>query len=145
MRIEPDVFSYDDLVAEQRSGWDGVRDYQAREFLRDMRRGDLVILHHPDATPHGATCVARSVGEGEPDPTQFDPASKYHDAASDPDDPRWDLVTLAPKRRLRFVPLPQLRAMPELADCPLLARGDRLSVMPLTEGEFAAIAEAGGA
>jgi predicted RNA-binding protein with PUA-like domain len=130
-----------------------VRNYQARNFLRDMRRGDLVILHHPNATPHGATCVARSVGEGEFDPTQFDPtqfdpASKYHDATSDPHDPRWDLVTLAPKRRLRYVPLPELRELgelPELAGCALLARGDRLSAMPLTQREFAAIAEAGAA
>ena len=144
MKTEPDVFSYDDLVKEKRSGWDGVRNYQARNFMRDMRRGDLVILYHSNATPPGAAGIARIVGEAEPDATQFDPASKYFDAASDPDDPRWDLVTLAPKRRLRFVPLPTLRELPELVDCPLLARGNRLSVMSLTEGEFAAIAAAGG-
>ncbi len=144
MKTEPDVFSYDDLVAEKRSGWDGVRNYQARNFMRDMRRGDLVILYHSNATPPGAAGIARIVGEAEPDPTQFDPASKYHDADSTPDAPRWDLVTLAPKRRLRFVPLPELRELPELVDCALLARGNRLSVMPLTEGEFAAIAAAGG-
>jgi predicted RNA-binding protein with PUA-like domain len=144
MKTEPDVFSYDDLVKEKRSGWDGVRNYQARNFMRDMRRGDLVILYHSNATPPGAAGIARIVGEAEPDATQFDPASKYFDTASDPDDPRWDLVTLAPKRRLRFVPLPALRTMPELVNCALLARGNRLSVMPLTEDEFAAIAAAGG-
>jgi predicted RNA-binding protein with PUA-like domain len=145
MKTEPDVFSYDDLVTEQRSGWDGVRNYQARNFMREMRRGDLVILYHSNAQPPGAAGIARVVGEAEPDPTQFDPASKYHDATSDPDEPRWDLVTLAPKRRLRFVPLPELRTMPELVDCALLARGNRLSVLPLSKAEFTAIAVAGGA
>ncbi len=77
-------------------------------------------------------------------PTQFDPASKYHDPDSSPDDPRWDWVTVGPVKKLRFVPLDTLRSMPELAECRLLARGNRLSVMPLSDDEFAAIARAGG-
>jgi len=144
MKTEPDVFSYDDLVAQRRAGWDGVRNYQARNFMREMRRGDLVIVYHSNATPPGAAGIARVVAEATPDPTQFDPASEYHDPRSTRDEPRWDLVTLAPKRRLDFVPLPTLRELPELVDCALLARGNRLSVLPLTESEFSAIAAAGG-
>ena len=143
MKSEPDVFSYDDLVRVKREGWDGVRNYQARNFMRTMRTGDLVIFYHSNATPPGAAGIARVVGEAEPDPTQFDPASKYFDPTSSPDDPRWDWVTLGPKKRLRFVPLDVLRTIPELADCQLLARGNRLSVIPLTEAEFAAIVAAG--
>ena len=143
MKSEPDVFSYDDLVRVKREGWDGVRNYQARNFMRTMRTGDLVIFYHSNATPPGAAGIARVAKEAEPDPTQFDPASKYFDPKSPPDDPRWDWVTLAPKKRLRFVPLDVLRTMPELAECQLLARGNRLSVIPLTEQEFAAIVAAG--
>lgn len=143
MKSEPDVFSYDDLVKVKREGWDGVRNYQARNFMREMRKGDLVIFYHSNATPPGVAGVARIVGEAEPDPTQFDPKSKYFDPKSSPDDPRWDWVTLGPKKRLRYLPLDELRQMPELADCQLLARGNRLSVMPLTDAEFDAIVTAG--
>ena len=143
MKSEPDVFSYDDLVRVKREGWDGVRNYQARNFMRAMRKGDLVIFYHSNATPPGAAGIAKIAGEAEPDPTQFDPASKYFDPKSSPDDPRWDWVTLAPKKRLRFVSLDVLRTIPALANCQLLARGNRLSVMPLSDAEFAAIVAAG--
>lgn len=143
MKSEPDVFSYDDLVKVKREGWDGVRNYQARNFMREMKKGDLVIFYHSNATPPGVAGVANIVKEAEPDPTQFDPSSKYFDPKSSPDDPRWDWVTLAPKKRLKFISLDELRAMPELKECRLLARGNRLSVMPLTEGEFTAIVAAG--
>ncbi len=143
MKSEPDVFSYDDLVRVKREGWDGVRNYQARNFMRTMRKGDLVIFYHSNATPPGAAGIARISGEAEPDPTQFDPKSKYFDPKSSPDDPRWDWVTLAPKKRLKFVSLDTLRTIPELANCQLLARGNRLSVIPLTDDEFAAIVDAG--
>ena len=143
MKSEPDVFSYDDLVAVRREGWDGVRNYQARNFMREMKKGDLVIFYHSNATPPGVAGVAKIVKEAEPDPTQFDPSSKYFDPKSPPEDPRWDWVTLGPKKRLKFLPLDDLRAMPELVACRLLARGNRLSVMPLTEAEFDAIVAAG--
>ncbi len=143
MKSEPDVFSYDDLVEVKREGWDGVRNYQARNFMREMKKGDLVIFYHSNATPPGVAGVAKIVKEAEPDPTQFDPSSKYFDAKSSPDDPRWDWVTLGPKKRLKFITLDSLRAMPELEECRLLARGNRLSVMPLTEAEFDAIVAAG--
>jgi len=143
MKSEPDVFGYDDLVVAKREGWDGIRNYQARIYLRAMRKGDLAIFYHSNATPPGVAGVAKIVKEASPDPTQFDPTSKYFDPGSNPDDPRWDLVTVAPSKRLRYIPLDELRTMPDLAECRLLARGNRLSVMPLTDDEFAAIVERG--
>src|SRR5215218_378554 len=113
LKSEPDVFGYDDLVARGREGWDGVRNYTARIHLRAMRKGDEAIFYHSNAKPPGAAGICKVVRESEP---------------------RWDWVTVAPVRPLkRFVPLDVLRTMPELADCPLLARGNRLSVMPLTD------------
>jgi predicted RNA-binding protein with PUA-like domain len=143
MKSEPDVFGYDDLVRKKREGWDGIRNYQARNFLRAMRKGDQAIFYHSNATPPGVAGVAKIVGEAEPDPTQFDPKSKYHDEASNPNDPRWDWVTVAPVKKLHFISLDELRGMPELAECRLLARGNRLSVIPLTDDEFAAIVARG--
>lgn len=143
MKSEPDVFSYDDLVRVKREGWDGIRNYQARNYLRAMRKGDRAIFYHSNATPPGVAGVARIVGEAEPDPTQFDASSKYFDGGSPPAEPRWDWVTVAPAKRLRFVPLDELRTMPELAGCQLLARGNRLSVIPLTDAEFEAIVACG--
>jgi predicted RNA-binding protein with PUA-like domain len=144
MKSEPDVFGYDDLVRNKREGWDGIRNYQARNFLREMRVGDLAIFYHSNATPPGAAGVAKIVKGAEPDPKQFDPTSKYFDPASKPDDPRWDWVTVAPKQKFKhYVSLDELRTMPELAECRLLARGNRLSVIPLTADEFDAIVAAG--
>jgi predicted RNA-binding protein with PUA-like domain len=145
VKSEPDVFGYDHLVEAGREGWDGVRNYQARNFLREMALGDLVIFYHSTAKPPGVAGIAKIVGEAEPDPTQFDPSSKYHDPTSDPDDPRWDWVVVAPERALEFVSLDELKSMPELAECRLLARGNRLSVLPLTEDEFEAIVAAADA
>ncbi len=142
-KSEPDVFGYPHLVTNRREGWDGVRNYQARNFMRAMRKGDLGIFYHSNATPPGAAGVCKVVGEAEPDPTQFDPSSKYFDPKSKPTDPLWDWVTVAPVKALRFIPLDELRTMPELAECRLLARGNRLSVMPLTDDEFAAIVARG--
>lgn len=144
MKSEPDVFSYDDLVRVKREGWDGVRNYEARNSMRAMRKGDLAIFYHSNATPPGAAGVAKVVKEAEPDPTQFDPRSKYFDPTSNPDEPRWDWVTIAPVKKLRLVSLDELRTLPELANCRLLAKGSRLSVLPLTEAEFDAIVTAGG-
>jgi predicted RNA-binding protein with PUA-like domain len=143
LKSEPDTFSYDDLVSNKREGWDGIRNYQARNYLREMRRGDQAIFYHSNATPPGAAGICKVVKTAEPDPTQFDPTSKYYDPGSEPSDPRWDWVTVAPVKALNFIPLDELRAMPELTESRLLARGNRLSVIPLTEIEFAAIAARG--
>ena len=145
LKSEPDVFGYDDLVVAKREGWDGVRNYQARNFMREMKRGDRAIFYHSNAKPPGVAGIAKIVKGAEPDPTQFDPASKYFDPKSDPDDPRWDWVTVAPDRPLTFLSLDELKAMPALADCRLLARGNRLSVLPLTDDEFDAIVTAADA
>jgi predicted RNA-binding protein with PUA-like domain len=143
LKSEPSSFGYDDLVRVRREPWDGVRNYQARIFLRAMRKGDQAIFYHSSTNPPGAAGVCRIVKEAEPDPTQFDPAAAYYDPTSTPDDPRWDMVTVAPVRKLRYVPLDELRSMPELAQSRLLARGNRLSVLPLTDAEFDAIVAAG--
>ena len=88
LKSEPDVFGYDDLVAAKREGWDGVRNYQARNFMREMAVGDLAIFYHSNATPPGVAGICKIVKGAEPDPTQFDPKSKYFDPKSSPDDPR---------------------------------------------------------
>lgn len=139
LKSEPDVFGYPDLVRNRREGWDGVRSYQARIYLREMQVGDQAIFYHSSATPPGAAGICKIVRAAEPDPTQFDPNAKYFDPTSDPKDPKWVWVTVAPVRALRFVPLEELRTIPELASSRLLARGNRLSVLPLTAEEFAAI------
>ncbi len=95
IKSEPDAFSYQDLVRVKREGWDGVRNYQARIYLRAMRKGDRAIFYHSNAKPPGAAGICKIVKEAEPDPTQFDPASKYYDPTSKPEDPRWDWVTVA--------------------------------------------------
>jgi predicted RNA-binding protein with PUA-like domain len=143
LKSEPDTFSYQDLVRVKREGWDGVRNYTARIFLRHMRKGDQAIFYHSNAKPPGAAGICKIVKEAEPDPTQFDPSSKYYDPSSKPEDPRWDWVTVAPVKKIGFVSLDELRAMPEMANSRLLARGNRLSVIPLTDDEFAAIVAAG--
>ena len=139
MKNEPDEFGYAHLERAGRGGWDGVRNFQARNILRRMEVGDLVLFYHSSVTPPGVAGVATIVGTAEPDPTQFDPASPYFDPKSTREQPRWDWVTLAPVRRLRYVPLDELRTMPELATSRLLAKGNRLSVFPLGEAEFDAI------
>ncbi len=141
LKSEPDVFSYDDLVKAKREGWDGIRSYQARNFMREMRVGDQAIYYHSNAKPPGVAGICRIVKTAEPDPTQFDPKSDYYDPASPPEDPRWDWVTVSPVRARPFVPLDALRTIPELAQSRLLARGNRLSVLPLTDAEFDAIVD----
>jgi predicted RNA-binding protein with PUA-like domain len=145
LKSEPDVFGYDDLVAVKREGWDGVRNYQARNFMREMRPGDHAIFYHSNAKPPGVAGIAKILKGAEPDPSQFDPTSKYYDPMSDPTDPRWDWVTVGPHRALPFLSLDEMRSMPELADCRLLAKGNRLSVMPLSDAEFDAIVAAADA
>jgi predicted RNA-binding protein with PUA-like domain len=144
MKSEPETFGYADLVRKRREGWDGVRSYQARNYLRAMQRGDLAIFYHSNASPPGAAGICKVVRAAEPDPTQFDPSSHYYDPTSNPVDPRWDWVTVAPVRELRFVPLDELRAIPEMATSPLVARGNRLSVLPLTDEQFDAIVRTAG-
>ncbi|MET0762127.1 MAG: EVE domain-containing protein [Thermoleophilaceae bacterium] len=139
LKSEPDVFSYDDLVRSKREGWDGIRSYMARNFMREMQVGEEAIFYHSNAKPPGVAGICKIVKGAEPDPTQFDATSKYYDPASPPADPRWDWVTIAPVRKLPFVSLDELRSLPELAQSRLLAKGNRLSVLPLADAEFDAI------
>ena len=136
MKSEPSVFGIDDLAARPRKTepWDGVRNYQARNMMRDdMRRGDQAFFYHSNCDPPGIVGIMEIVREGYPDPTQFDPESKYHDPKSDPDDPRWYLVDVRLKRRFRrMVTLAELRGQADaLGDLALLRKGNRLSVMPV--------------
>lgn len=148
MKSEPDAFSFDDLLGARgkRTHWDGIRNYQARNFLRDdMKKGDRVLYYHSNAKPPGVVGVAEVVKEAYPDHTQFDPDSKYHDPKSDPDDPRWlmvDIRALAPLPEP--VSLDALKANDALADMAVVQRGQRLSIQPVTPEEWAEVLAMGG-
>ena len=138
MKSEPDAFSLDDLEAVAREPWDGVRNYQARNMMRDqMQVGDRVFFYHSNCKVPGIVGLAEVVREGYPDHTAFDPEAPYFDAKSDPDKPRWYMVDLKFKRRLkRIISLQELKEHPELADMPLVRKGNRLSVMPVSAADW---------
>ncbi len=144
MKSEPEAFSIDDL-AERPKGtepWDGVRNYQARNFMRDeMKVGDGVLFYHSNCKPPGVVGIAEVASKPYPDPTAFDAGSKYFDANSDPDNPRWILVDIKFKRKLkRLISLQELKDHAEaLGDFALLRRGNRLSIMPVTAEQWATI------
>lgn len=147
LKSDPDTFGWDELVdSEDRTTmWDGVRNYQARNFLRDeVRKGDGVLFYH---SQHDRAVIgtARVVRAGYPDPTQFDPAEKGHDPGAKPEDPRWFAVDIKAGRKFtRAVTLVDLRGVPELADMRLLQRGNRLSVFPVTASEWDAVLRLAG-
>jgi predicted RNA-binding protein with PUA-like domain len=139
LKSEPEEFSIDDLARVGREPWSGVRNYQARNFMRDeMQVGDGVLFYHSNCRPPGVVGIARVASRAYPDPTQFDPDSDYHDPASDPDAPRWLLVDVAFERKLdRCITLDELKAQAEaLGDLPLLRRGNRLSVLPVSKAQW---------
>lgn len=143
MKSEPSEFSYDDLMARpgQTEPWDGVRNYQARNMLRDqMRRGDQVLFYHSNCAEPGIVGLAAIVCEGYPDPTAFDPGHKHYDPGSDPAAPRWFMVDVRHGRKLqRTITLAELKQHGELAELALVRRGNRLSVMPVSAAEWAFI------
>jgi predicted RNA-binding protein with PUA-like domain len=147
LKTEPDVFSFDDLMRapKRTAGWDGVRNYQARNFLRDgMKQGDQVLIYHSNAEPPAVVGVAEVVREGYPDPTQFDARHDHYDAGSKPGEPRWFQVDVKAVRKLkRAVTLPEIRETKALAKLPLVQRGQRLSVQPVGAAEFALIVRMG--
>ncbi len=150
MKSEPSVFGIDDLAARPKKTepWDGVRNYQARNMMRDaMRKGDLAFFYHSNCEPPGIVGIMEIVREGYPDPTQFDPRNKYHDPKSDPDNPRWYLVDVRLKKRFkRIVPLAELREHAAgFGDFALLRKGSRLSVMPVEKATWERILELAGA
>ena len=134
MKSEPSVYSIDDLRRDGSTPWDGVRNYQARNSMRSMRKGDKVLYYHSNCDVPGVVGVAKVVRTAYPDPTQFDPASKYFDPTSDPADPRWSLVDVGFVRAFkRTVSLDELKAhAAELGDMAVIRKGNRLSVMPVT-------------
>ena len=138
MKTEPDEFSIDDLKARKTEPWSGVRNYQARNYMRDgMRKGDGVLFYHSSCAVPGVAGVAEVATPAYPDPTQFDPRSDYFDAVSRRDAPRWVLVEVKFRRKLkRVITLAELKGRKELKDMVLLRPGNRLSVSPVTKAEW---------
>ncbi len=141
-KTEPAECGIEDFARDPAAAiaWVGVRNYQARNYLRAMSVGDAVLVYHSSCKLIGVAGIVRVTRAAYPDPTQFDPASVYFDPKSPSDAPRWSAVDMAFVARLpQLLTLDALRAMPALAQMPLLQRGNRLSVMPVTAEEFAAI------
>jgi predicted RNA-binding protein with PUA-like domain len=140
MKSEPDAYSIDDLKQDKVEHWDGVRNYQARNMMRDeMKKGDLAFFYHSNCKEPGIVGIMQIAREGYPDHTAFDPECKYHDPKSDPDNPRWIMVDVRYQRHLkRAITLQELKAYTDnaLEGFPLLRRGNRLSIMPVTEAQW---------
>jgi predicted RNA-binding protein with PUA-like domain len=147
-KSEPDCFSFADLSAlpDQTTGWDGVRNYQARNMLRDqMRIGDGVLFYHSSADPPAIAGIAEIVKEGHPDPSAFDPHSDHPDPKSDPANPTWFQVSIRAVRPIDPpLGLPFLRTSPELSEMVLLKKGSRLSIQPVSEAEWKAVLKLAG-
>ena len=142
MKSEPDVFSIDDLAKrrKQTEPWTGVRNYQARNFMRDdMRVGDLAFFYHSSCPEPGIAGIVRISRAAYPDATQFDPDSEYHDPKATRDAPRWFNVDVTLVKKTRLISLQELRGKPALAQMQLLRRGNRLSITPLSPAEWAAV------
>jgi predicted RNA-binding protein with PUA-like domain len=143
MKSEPDVFGIADLRRKGREHWDGVRNYQARNFMREMKVGDDVLFYHSNATPPGVAGLARVSREAFPDHTAWDPKSKYHDPASTPDAPRWFMVEVEfVEEFASFLPLDRLKEIPALSDM-LLFKRSRLSVQPVGPAELKLLCKLG--
>ena len=140
MKTEPGEFGIDDLAKRPRKTepWDGVRNYQARNMMRDeMKKGDRVFVYHSNCEAPGIVGIAKVVREGYPDPTAFDPEDRHYDPKSDPANPRWYLVDVKFERKLRrTISLAELKAQAALEGMALVRRGNRLSVMPVSEREW---------
>jgi predicted RNA-binding protein with PUA-like domain len=147
-KSEPDCYSFADLLAApgRRTGWDGVRNYQARNMLRDeVKVGDRVLFYHSSADPPAIAGVAEVVEAGHPDPTAFDPDAEHYDPRSTPDAPTWYQVTIRALRPIEPpLALPALRSMPELAGMELLRKGSRLSIQRVSPAEWETIMKAAG-
>ncbi len=142
MKSEPDEFSIDDLVAarKQTAPWFGVRNYQARNFMRDhMKVGDGVLYYHSSCPEPGVAGIARVASKARPDESQFDRKSEYHDPKSKRDDPRWMLVDVKLVSKTRLMPLTEMRGHKELSGMRTLRPGNRLSITPVTDAEWSFI------
>lgn len=142
MKSEPAECSVDDALAAPKATvpWVGVRNYQARNFMRDaMRVDDGVLFYHSSCAEPGIVGLARVASTPYPDPTQFDPKSPYYDPASRPEEPRWQLVDVQVLRKTRNLTLPELRACPQLQELVVLQKGNRLSITPVEPKHWRAI------
>ena len=139
-KSEPDVFGIDHLMKmpQQTEHWDGVRNYQARNFMRDdMKTGDLAFFYHSNTKVPGIVGLCKIVREGYPDHTAFDPDSKYCDPKSDPENPRWIMVDVKFVQKFeRTLSLNELKTCPELAEFRLVKKGNRLSILPVDKGDW---------
>ena len=148
MKSEPGVFSIEDLARspKQTTGWDGVRNYQARNFMRVMAVGDQVLFYHSNAEPPAVVGIAEVVRTVYPDETQFDKTSHHYDPASVPASPRWEMVDIQHRQTFKTsLSLDRLRQEPKLKGMVLLRKGSRLSVQPVTEAEWAVVLKLAGA
>ena len=145
MKSEPHVYSWDDLEKDGKTHWDGVRNYQARNIMRDdMKNGDMVLYYHSNCKPPHVAGIAEICKEGYPDFTAFDSDSKYFDPKSDIEKPRWIMVDIKPVKKMENnVNLSDMRENLLLEGMPLLMKGQRLSVQPVSEEQFKIICEMG--
>ncbi len=140
MKSEPNEYSIDDLVRDGQSGWFGVRNYLARNFMRDqMQLGDGVLFYHSSCPAPGIVGFAEVASLPHPDKTQFDQKTHYFDPKSTLESPRWMCVDVKIVRKTALLSLAQLRETPALADMTILARGNRLSITPVTAGQWRVI------
>jgi predicted RNA-binding protein with PUA-like domain len=137
MKSEPDAYSIDDLARDKTTNWNGVRNYQARNFMRDqMKVGDQVLYYHSNCEEPGIVGIAEVSKLAYPDPSQFDKKSKYYDPKSSPDDPRWLNVDIRFVRKIVPVTLEAMRKHAALASMRILQRGNRLSITPVDPAEW---------
>ena len=141
MKFEPDAYSIDNLKAARRTCWDGIRNYQARNMMRDdMRKGDLAFYYHSNCKEPGVVGIMSIVREAYPDNVTFGRKGKKIRGNEDPDNPTWFMVDVGFERKLkRTITLTELKSHPELAEMQLLRRGNRLSIMPVTHGQWECI------
>ena len=146
MKSEPDVYSIDHLERDSTESWEGVRNYQARNFMREMAEGDLAIFYHSNAKPPGAAGVCRIAREAYPDDTQFNKKSKYHDPNSKKDDPRWSMVDVSFVEKFdEPISLQALKDDPKLEGMRVTQKGSRLSVQPVDKKHFQRVLKMAGA
>ena len=139
MKSEPDEFSIGMLKRRGSEPWTGVRNYQARNFMKQMKRGDPVLFYHSSCAVPGVAGLAEVASTPYPDATQFDPNSQYHDPKAKQEAPRWTSIDVRAVEQGRYLPLSELRTIPALEDMVLLQKGSRLSISPVTAQEWKAI------
>ena len=145
MKSEPHVYPFSQLVEDGSTHWDGVRNYQARNMMRDdLKLGDMVLFYHSNTKPPHVAGIARVSREGYPDHTSWDPESKYYDEKSSPENPRWIMVDIEAVQEMEKVSLVDIKANPALEGMPLVQKGQRLSVQPVSKEQYEEICRMGG-